>query len=89
MKWKTKRSIIRWVEKLLNFSFYEVIRHQHIYNNQELQMISEHQVRFAAGLSIIEILNNEDMGKSFISYSKEVYDGNHTKVTAELKVIRP
>jgi hypothetical protein len=99
MKFLTKLKIVNWVEKLLNLDYpktpliykeeqkIERVRHQHIYNNQELNMISEHQVRFAAGLAIVEMLNCEDMGPSFITYTRERVDIDHTKVVAELNVI--
>jgi hypothetical protein len=102
MKIEIKRSILNWIKKLLHYDEtkdtglhiikkeerqIECIRHTHIYCNQELNMLSDRQIRFAAGLAIVEVLNCEDMGKSFISYTKEPTDEDHTKVTAKLKVI--
>ena len=100
MKMITKRKLIRWFGKLIRYDitkdmvrFIQIeerkvqrIKHEHIYSNHELIMITEEQIRFASGLSILTILNDQN----FIKYERTPEeDSAYTKITAELKIILP
>jgi hypothetical protein len=55
------------------------------YTNEELRKISEHQVKFAGGLSLLSDI--EKIGA--IKWTKVPIDNDHTMVIAHLDIIMP
>ena len=98
---ETKRKIIHWVKAFLGYYEYkdnsnmflviekhklQVVRSNHIYTNHELKMISDEQVRFAAGMNLLTTLE----ANSYITYERvKDSDPDCTRVVATLKVITP
>ena len=98
MKIETKRKILWWVKRVLNYCEYAdkypyivmdqkrivKVRSEHRYLDQEFKMIDEKQVRFASQMQIME----EFEKNKIIRYTQN-YGNEYVSVVAEVNVIAP